>query len=54
MYYIDQVHVVILYNKIKPVRRRGEGRRGGDRRGGDRRRGGRRRGGHRGFRPPLF
>jgi hypothetical protein len=42
-------NMYILYNKIKPVRRRGGGRRGGGRRGGDRCRGGRR-----GFRPPSF
>jgi hypothetical protein len=34
----------ILYNKIKPVRRLGDGRRHGSRR----------RGGRRGFRPPSF
>jgi hypothetical protein len=46
--------IIILYNKIKPVRRRGGGRRGGGRRGGGRRGGGRRGGGRRGFHPPHF
>jgi hypothetical protein len=40
--------IYILYNKIKPVRRRGGGRRGGGRRRGSRR------GSRRGFRPPSF
>jgi hypothetical protein len=37
--FIRYLVTFILYNKIKPVRRRGGGRRGGGRRGGDRRRG---------------
>jgi hypothetical protein len=47
---VQQIINYILYNKVKPVRRRGGGRgRGGRGRGG-----GRRRGGCRGFRPPSF